>query len=104
MQVMERIVKFRPAFDKTNPDPAKNYGVGSVGMGGGVDYHSPTPFYEFQTHPTVDSCEWLDGKPCYSDGSALAGDELFQTLIEQGSDAVWAELGRRYRDHFGALE
>ena len=27
---LERIIKFSPAFDKTNTDPKKNYGIGSV--------------------------------------------------------------------------
>jgi len=30
--VFEKIVEFIPAYDKTNPDPSKNYGIGSVNI------------------------------------------------------------------------
>jgi hypothetical protein len=30
MKKLERIVSFMPAFDKRNPDPSKNYGIGAV--------------------------------------------------------------------------
>lgn len=29
---MQRIIKFRPAFDRRDPDPKKNYGIGTVLM------------------------------------------------------------------------
>lgn len=32
MATFERIIRIIPAFDKRNPDPSKNYGIGSVRM------------------------------------------------------------------------
>lgn len=49
---LERIVKFTPAFDKRDPDPKKNYGIGAVqcfmvlkGKGGAVHFTFYTGFY-----------------------------------------------------------
>ena len=123
----ERIVEFTPAYDKRDPDPKKNYGIGSVilrmvlkGPAGAVQfmlytnwclphvqeellvrassrgassiralffplpadkgYHSPVPRYEGQ-EAISESCPYLDGRPCYYDGSSMAADELYNLLI-----------------------
>lgn len=56
------------------------------------------PVYE-QTddfHP----CKWLDGAPCYYDGSGLNAEPVFELLIEKGSDAVWEYLENYYEEVF----
>ena len=86
-----------------------------------VGYHAPTPQYESQCatgqhceyndesdfigckgEPTP--CEYLDGKPCYYDGSTLRAADMFQTLLEKGSDGVWKELEEAYIHRFGELK
>ena len=67
-----------------------------------VGYHSPTPLYEGQT-VCSDHCEYLDGKPCYYDGSGLFAEEVYQKLVEGGSDEVWKILEERYMELFGEL-
>lgn len=47
---------------------------------------------------TFDPCEWLDGKPCYYDGSTVHAEGIFKVLVEEGSAGVWREL-REYYDH-----
>lgn len=184
---MERITQFVPAYDKRNPNPSKDYGIGAVKvnmvlkgelgavhfifstgmllestmeeyirtgrvnyeahdwgvyylnkpMGYGVGYHSPLPLYEGQEvrHPTkmkekreltetekADSktyldniefekigetpppCEWLDGKPCYCDGSALRSEEYLKVLLTEGSDKIWSMLEEDYKYHFKELK
>jgi hypothetical protein len=140
-----RSVEFAPAFDKRDPNPAKNYGIHGVEMrfvlkgeqgavvfevftnwhlpdvakslagrisrdynpfepmGADVGYHSPTPQYEGQKVQS-ESCAYLDGKPCYYDGSGLAAETLLQRLIAEGDTAVWSALEERYNELFPALE
>lgn len=62
-------------------------------------YHSPVPRYEGQT--IVDNnCEWLDGQPCYYDGSSLNADPIRDVLLKEGSDGVWRELEAYYHRVF----
>jgi hypothetical protein len=68
-----------------------------------VGYHSPKPMYEGQ-EPMTDSCECLDGKPCYYDGSGLYAEEIYKVLVEKGSDGVWKDLENYYVDVFGELK
>ncbi len=68
-----------------------------------LGYHSPVPIREGQTLMT-DSCEYLDGKPCYYDGSTTAADRLWDVLRERGDEGVWQELEGYYGQVFGATE
>ena len=68
-----------------------------------VGYHSPVPMYEGQ-EPITDACEFLDGKPCYYDGSGLAAYDMFDTLTREGDAGVWRELEAYYERTFGALD
>lgn len=64
-----------------------------------LGYHSPIPIYDGQT--TVrGACEWLDGKPCYYDGSSLNAERIFDVLRAEGHEGVWRELEEYYRDTF----
>lgn len=65
-----------------------------------VGYHSPVPQYDGQTAASS-NCEFLGGKPCYYDGSGLQAIDIFNTLVAEGSEAVWKELERRHEDLFG---
>lgn len=67
---------------------------------GPVSYHSPAPLCDWQTKPRPD-CPYLDGRPCYHDGSALAGEDVMEAFRTGGQDAVWRWLEAYYRDTFG---
>lgn len=60
-----------------------------------LGYHSPEPRHEGQKRMTK-SCEWLDGKPCYYDGSGLAAQRVFEVLLKEGDEGVWRELEAYY--------
>jgi len=64
-----------------------------------LGYHSPKPIYEGQSAQSS-SCEYLDGKPCYYDGSGLNAHRVYEILLEKGSDGVWAELESYYKETF----
>lgn len=64
-----------------------------------LGYHSPVPRYEGQM-VTRESCEYLDGKPCYYDVSGLRAEGVFKVLLEKGSDGVWEFLEKEYRSLF----
>jgi hypothetical protein len=64
-----------------------------------LGYHSPTPIYEGQS-VCSDSCGYLDGKPCYYDGSGLNAERIYEVLLKEGSDGVWRELEEYYKDVF----
>ncbi|MEN6429955.1 MAG: hypothetical protein ABFC80_03795 [Coriobacteriales bacterium] len=72
-------------------------------MGAEVDYHSPRPMYEGQ-EPFIESCEYLDGRPCYYGGSSLRAQEWVTILLKEGSDGVWKALEDEYRRLFGSDE
>lgn len=63
-----------------------------------VGYHSPKPMYE--GHEPMDSpCQYLDG-PCYYDGSSLAAKDMYETLLQEGSEGVWRALESVYNREF----
>ena len=62
-----------------------------------VGYHSPRPIYPEQTFVSK-NCEYLDGQPCYYDGSSLQAETLYWQFVEHGEAVVWKELEERYWD------
>ncbi len=64
-----------------------------------LGYHSPVPMYEDQTL-VAQTCEYLDGRACYYDGSTLNAERVFRVLLERGSDGVWEELEKEYKRRF----
>jgi len=68
-----------------------------------LGYHSRTPLHDYQKEPSQEHCQYLDG-PCYYDGSALNAVPVFERLLREGSDGVWAELEDYYKATFGEAE
>ena len=64
-----------------------------------LGYHSPKPMYD-DHEPIDDSCPYLDGKPCYYDGSTLAAERIFDVLTAAGAEGVWRELEEYYKHIF----
>lgn len=61
-------------------------------MGHDVGRHTPRPVASWDDQAR-DSCVYLDGVPCYYDGSSLQAMELLQRVVAIGSEeAIWAEL------------
>lgn len=60
-----------------------------------LGYHSPKPLYE-DHYQTKDACEYLEGKPCYYDGSTLNAGNAMYTLLNGGEDALWKFLDEYY--------
>lgn len=67
--------------------------------GQGLAYHAFEQQHEGQSKR--ESCEWLDGKPCFSACSGLAAHKLFETLVAKGSGGVWAKMTVFYEENFG---
>jgi len=59
-----------------------------------IGYHSHVPRYEGQTIQSS-NCHILNG-PCYYDGSGLQARDFYKILVEQGGDALWEALEKRY--------
>lgn len=68
-----------------------------------LGYHSPHPIYEGQA-VCQDACEYLDGKPCYYDGSGLNASRPFEALLREGDEGVWRVLGDYYLSTFTTAE
>lgn len=64
-----------------------------------LGYHSPVPLHEWQS-PCNDSCEYLDGKPCYYDGSSLNAMPVYGRLLREGDEGVWNALEDYYHSIF----
>ncbi len=67
-----------------------------------LGYHAPTPQHEGQ--PSQPNCPYLDGQPCYYDGSGLQAEAVYQTLLTEGSEGVWNVLKQKYKSLFGKLQ
>lgn len=67
-----------------------------------VGYHSLKPMYKGQK-PTK-NCPYLDGKPCYYDGSGLRAKDVYEILLEKGSEGVWNELKEYYKETFKEVD
>ena len=68
-----------------------------------LGYHSPKPKYDGQ-ESTSEKCPYLDGKPCYYDGSGLNAEPVYEILVREGSDGVWKRLEEYYVQVFGELK
>ena len=65
-----------------------------------VGYHSYKPMWKGQA-PVTESCEYLEGKPCYYDGSGLEAERVFKEIfLRQGSDGIWKYLEETYNERF----
>ena len=62
---------------------------------GSLDYHSPKPLYEDQE--SYGPCIWLEGVPCYIDGSGVMGSELAERWVEGSEEEVWSAMESYYR-------
>ena len=62
----------------------------------GVDlsYHSHVPHYEGQSYN--EHCIFLEGKPCYAEGTSIGADEIMDDFILQGEDVIWKKLEEWY--------
>lgn len=66
-----------------------------------LGYHSPTPRHEGQEQMNDGKgCEYLDGKPCYYDGSGCNAYGMWEVLLKEGSEGVWKALECVYSDLF----
>ena len=68
-----------------------------------LGYHSRKPLHDDQLVITH-GCTYLDGAPCYYDGSALQAEPIRDRLLEEGDKGVWAALEEYYVRIFGELK
>lgn len=71
-----------------------------------IGYHSSRPIWEYQVKdgPAFDECPWLDGQPCYYEGSGLHARDVFAIFTEHGEQAMWDYLRAYYEDTFDSKE
>jgi hypothetical protein len=62
-------------------------------------YHSPRPLFEGQ-EVIENSCRYLEGLPCYYDGSGYGAELLTENYLYHGLEAFWAEMEEYYRYQF----
>jgi hypothetical protein len=67
-------------------------------MAADLGYHAREPRYEGQKK--YDVCDFIEGG-CYYDGSTSNAEPVFDRLLHEGEDGVWAELEDYYRNRFG---
>jgi hypothetical protein len=67
-----------------------------------LGYHSPIPLYSGQK-PITKDCKFTGGL-CYYDGSTLAAKNIYEILLYHGSDGVWKELEKFWRNKFEHVE
>ena len=64
-----------------------------------LGYHSIKPHYDGQESVTKE-CTYLDGKPCFYDGSGLNAERVYETFLRQGLEGIWKELEDYYKEVF----
>jgi hypothetical protein len=89
--------KFQREYEPINGDPHWMERPQPSDLG----YHSPVPRYDGQAE-TSDCCDYLDGKPCYYDGSSLNAKPVFDRLLAEGSKGLWEALEAYYARIFEA--
>jgi hypothetical protein len=62
-------------------------------------YHSPRPLWEGQ-EIIEDHCKYLEGLPCYYDGSGYGAELLTKKYQLEGLEAFWQEMEEFYRYQF----
>lgn len=80
--------KLQKLFDIMGPPP-KVWDLG---------YHSRRPMYDDQSIHQ-ESCDWLDGAPCYYDGSSLNGERFLQDFLTHPG-SIWRVLWKEYEETF----
>ena len=130
----EKIVSFKPAYDKRNPNPNLNYGIGSVtcwmvlkGDKGAVQFAFMTAMYlpevqeelKYKPEPMGMDVGYHSLVPqyegqsklkcdmfgeCYYDGSSLREEEWFDIFLREGSDKIWEMLEDYYNEMFEESE
>jgi hypothetical protein len=74
--------------------PKNQQGSLPAAMGADISYHTRSKQYDGQL--ARENCSYLDGATCYSDGSSLSADELFDKFVAEGEDVVWSTLMEWY--------
>lgn len=127
MQMLERFTEITPAYDERHSNQALNHGIhgcdlkmvlkgkeGAVAfsiftgwqlpgvgdteaIGGYLDIHRESPGYE--GHTGVNNCAYLPGRLCYMTSSSLQSNTLFELLRREGSESVWSEMARIYKEN-----
>lgn len=82
----------------TDSVPKKTW-TGLAPMAADLGYHSPTQMYEGQD-PAQESCQYLDGRPCFYDGSGLNAERPWKILREQGLEKLYEYLEEYHRQTF----
>jgi hypothetical protein len=59
-----------------------------------VDFHCATDYLELGN--AEENCEFLNGATCYSDGSGLQADAIWEEVEEHGEEKLWEELQEMY--------
>lgn len=72
--------------------------AGNMSMAADLGYHAPTPQYE--SHTSKADCPYLDGRPCFYDGSGLDAEKPFTVFTDEGEDALWAYLAEYHKEIF----
>ena len=63
-----------------------------------IGYHAREPQYEGQH--SQDDCRYLNGAPCYYDGSGTRAEHFFTILTDEGGEALWKSLEDEYEARF----
>lgn len=130
---LDRIIQLTPGFDLRDPDPSKNYGVGScrvmfvvAGQGGAVHFLLLSGWYpvsvehesqamaadlgyhwkrpQYDDHAVDDAECQFTGGACYYDGSGLNAERPWRILREEGLDALWDFLTVEYYERVAGTD
>lgn len=90
----------KPMYEEHEPVGSKNFTWRDATEEEKRELPSFTRIPESNPTGTFTPCEYLDGKPCYYDGSSLNADRIYRVLLNKGSNGVWRELEDYYNEIF----
>jgi hypothetical protein len=130
-QTLERMIRFRPAFDRRSEEPGKNFGIHGVEMRASVvgpwgavsltvftgwmlphlrnEGHRPMAA-DLSYHSATECadsarqpCNFMPQGFCWLGGPGFdAADAVFEELLTRGDAGMWDALERHYRSRFEA--
>ncbi len=102
----EAVGSSKAVYETVIPEPDAEEHHGMVQVGDDLGFRREDGTVQVMKRvPTgsFDPCPYLDGRPCYYDGSGLNAQRVYDVELQEGLEGVWSYLEDYYISTFGEL-